>query len=236
MLGGVLFCCRRRRDFVRRLAAKRLCRGRRHAHGGRQKDRQSHARLHHNILFGIVCVTSPEFAHGLVSRCTSRRSESVFMSAVGLRHALRLAPRRAFAPVLQKLGSTTPRYVSTPRAFIHTSVPQSHSFRPSLGLNACPSCSRPLPSPVPACTNCWNIFSLPPDISHHELLGLSYEPNPFSVDLSALKHQFRQAQAVCHPDAWASKGAVSFCYFLGGSMNRSCCRTSRILHKPCRPE
>jgi hypothetical protein len=34
-----------------------------------------------------------------------------------------------------------------------------------------------------------------------------------------LKHRFRQAQAICHPDAWASKGAVSLRYAPGRTMN-----------------
>jgi molecular chaperone HscB len=72
----------------------------------------------------------------------------------------------------------------------------------------CPNCGQPLPSPLPACTSCWNLFSFPKDISHHELLGLSEGSNPFVVDLATLKKSFRQAQSVCHPDSWASKNPV----------------------------
>ncbi|KAF8973927.1 hypothetical protein BDZ97DRAFT_1648348 [Flammula alnicola] len=69
----------------------------------------------------------------------------------------------------------------------------------------CPSCSRPLPSNLPACTVCWSIHPLPPNISHHDLFGLPSEPNPFVLDLHTLKKRFLEAQAACHPDAWASK-------------------------------
>ncbi|KAF9009475.1 hypothetical protein BDQ17DRAFT_1348174 [Cyathus striatus] len=60
----------------------------------------------------------------------------------------------------------------------------------SSNLSICPSCSQPLPSPVPACTI---------------LFGLPYDPNPFIVDLPTLKQRFRDAQSVCHPDAWAAR-------------------------------
>ncbi|KAH6917371.1 hypothetical protein BKA70DRAFT_1252010 [Coprinopsis sp. MPI-PUGE-AT-0042] len=69
----------------------------------------------------------------------------------------------------------------------------------------CPNCGQLLPSALPACTNCWNLFSFPKDISHHELLGLPEGSNPFVVDIPTLKKRFRQAQSVCHPDSWASK-------------------------------
>ncbi|KDR84994.1 hypothetical protein GALMADRAFT_83257 [Galerina marginata CBS 339.88] len=69
----------------------------------------------------------------------------------------------------------------------------------------CSSCSRPLASNLPACTSCWSIQPLPFNISHHELFSIPYSPNPFVVDLPTLKNRFRQAQAACHPDAWASR-------------------------------
>ncbi|KAF4605219.1 hypothetical protein EYR40_004002 [Pleurotus pulmonarius] len=70
----------------------------------------------------------------------------------------------------------------------------------------CPSCHQPLATSIPACTNCWFIAGLPSDISYHELLGLPEDTNPFSVDTTALKSNFRRAQQICHPDSWASKG------------------------------
>ncbi|KAH9486930.1 Iron-sulfur cluster co-chaperone protein HscB-like protein [Psilocybe cubensis] len=42
-------------------------------------------------------------------------------------------------------------------------------------------------------------------MTHHDLLDVPYEPNPFHVDPRRLKAQFRKAQAQCHPDSWASK-------------------------------
>ncbi|TFK30454.1 Co-chaperone Hsc20 [Coprinopsis marcescibilis] len=69
----------------------------------------------------------------------------------------------------------------------------------------CPNCGKPLSSALPACNSCWRIFVLPNDVSHHALLGIPYEPNPFVVDIPTLKRNFRRAQSVCHPDSWASK-------------------------------
>ncbi|KAF8629697.1 hypothetical protein AX15_003317 [Amanita polypyramis BW_CC] len=70
----------------------------------------------------------------------------------------------------------------------------------------CPSCHQPLPSSLPACTNCWNISPLPSDVTYHQLFDLPHEPNPFSVSIPLLKKRFLQAQTICHPDAWSSKG------------------------------
>lgn len=97
------------------------------------------------------------------------------------------------------------------RSRLFLRVQPSRSFHPSLArwnqsrTHSCPVCSAPLPSPLPACTKCWNLFALPQDLTHHGLFGLSYDPNPFVIDLPQLKRKFIQAQAVCHPDAWASK-------------------------------
>ena len=73
---------------------------------------------------------------------------------------------------------------------------------------SCPSCHKPLPSNIPACTSCWSISPISPNTSHHALFGLPYEPNPFSVHLPTLKERFRQAQAACHPDTWATRNPV----------------------------
>lgn len=70
----------------------------------------------------------------------------------------------------------------------------------------CPSCHRLLPSALPACTNCWNISPVPSDITHHQLFDLPYDPNPFSVNLLLLKKKFLEAQTICHPDAWSTRG------------------------------
>ncbi|KAF8898737.1 hypothetical protein BD779DRAFT_1485310 [Infundibulicybe gibba] len=81
------------------------------------------------------------------------------------------------------------------------------SQRTKFANSLCPVCSQPLPSPLPACTNCWNIFQIPKDVTFHDLFSLPYEPNPFNIDIPTLKHRFREAQSLCHPDSWASKGS-----------------------------
>lgn len=134
-------------------------------------------------------------------------SMSALRRSFVLRHALprvsALAIHRPRSLVVPHLNSQSLR--PSP---LHTSAPRFQNAQ-SPASKTCPACSKPLPSPVPACTNCWSIFSLPPNVTHHEIFGLPYEPNPFIVDLSALKQRFRQAQAVCHPDTWTSKGPVS---------------------------
>jgi hypothetical protein len=72
----------------------------------------------------------------------------------------------------------------------------------------CPSCSKPLPTPLPACPNCAYIAAIAPHSSYHDIFGLPEEPNPFVIDTAELKRRFRQAQAICHPDAWSTKGQV----------------------------
>ncbi|KAI3622459.1 hypothetical protein WG66_015320 [Moniliophthora roreri] len=71
----------------------------------------------------------------------------------------------------------------------------------------CPNCSQPLPTALPACTKCWSISQISSQSRHHDLFQLPYNPNPFIVDESFLKRQFRQSQAICHPDTWVSKGS-----------------------------
>lgn len=78
----------------------------------------------------------------------------------------------------------------------------------NLSYSTCPSCHKPLPSNIPACTSCWSISPISSNISHHALFGLPYEPNPFSIHLPTLKQRFRQAQAACHPDTWATRDPV----------------------------
>jgi len=89
--------------------------------------------------------------------------------------------------------------------FIHPSPPFY-----TKSTNTCPSCSSPLPTPLPACTTCWYISPLPSTVTLHEIFGLPSHPNPFIVDISNLKQRFRESQAICHPDSWASKGSVRF--------------------------
>jgi len=96
----------------------------------------------------------------------------------------------------------------------------------------CPSCSQPLPSPLPVCNKCWHISRLPRDMKFHDIFGLPYEPNPFVIDVSLLKERFRNTQAICHPDSWASKGSVRPVLVPPTSVSLktcSCSRTSKTL-------
>lgn len=97
--------------------------------------------------------------------------------------SFRLVPRRAFL---------TKRLFSTHRL-----------------TRSCPSCAQPLPTCLPACPNCWNIWSIPADTSYHNMFSLPENSNPFVIDTAQLKQRFRQMQSACHPDTWASKGQVS---------------------------
>ncbi|KAF8168094.1 hypothetical protein B0H34DRAFT_645051 [Crassisporium funariophilum] len=110
------------------------------------------------------------------------------------------APARP-RPTLKSISQ--PRYYSTP------------------AQSRCPSCSQPLPSKIPVCTSCWSIFPIPPNVSHHALFGLPYDPNPFNVHLATLKQRFRQAQAVCHPDTWATKNAQDLAHSLSSRVNEA---------------
>ncbi|KAJ7487602.1 hypothetical protein B0H11DRAFT_2014058 [Mycena galericulata] len=70
----------------------------------------------------------------------------------------------------------------------------------------CSACSQLLPTPLPACNKCDFISPVPPTVPFHDFFALPSRPNPFVVDPVLLKRRFREAQAVCHPDSWASKG------------------------------
>ena len=86
----------------------------------------------------------------------------------------------------------------------------SSTGRPKL----CPSCTSPLPSALPVCSSCSYIAPIPESMTYHEMLGASYDPNPFVLDVSELKNQFRRVQAVVHPDRWVAKPQVSHsCYY-----------------------
>ncbi|CAL1695831.1 unnamed protein product [Somion occarium] len=42
-------------------------------------------------------------------------------------------------------------------------------------------------------------------MGYHEMFGFTYEPNPFDIDISALRPRFRKAITVVHPDRWAGR-------------------------------
>ncbi|PPQ64272.1 hypothetical protein CVT24_008410 [Panaeolus cyanescens] len=74
-----------------------------------------------------------------------------------------------------------------------------------LFYSTCINCSTTLNSNIPVCKKCGSISPLPSNTSHHSLLGVPDKPNPFVVDVPTLKQRFRQAQSICHPDAWSTK-------------------------------
>ncbi|KAI0735160.1 hypothetical protein C8Q76DRAFT_711216 [Earliella scabrosa] len=93
------------------------------------------------------------------------------------------------------------RPIQTPVVLSARKTHSNASSRPKL----CPSCSSPLPTALPVCTKCAYISPIPESMTYHEMLGTPYEPNPFVVDVAALKNQFRAVQAVVHPDRWVAK-------------------------------
>ncbi|KAG1749988.1 uncharacterized protein EDB91DRAFT_1110744 [Suillus paluster] len=92
------------------------------------------------------------------------------------------------------------------RAFSDKASPSSsrHSVVTSL-TKTCPSCGAVLPTALPVCPSCNYIARIHDSISYHDILGLPYKPNPFSVDAALLKRRFLEAQRISHPDAWATK-------------------------------
>lgn len=79
-------------------------------------------------------------------------------------------------------------------------------------IKPCPSCSEPLPTSLLICPKCSYIHSVPPEQSYHEIFGLTYEPNPYDIDTSALRKKFILLQGVVHPDKWSGKPRVRFVY------------------------
>jgi hypothetical protein len=78
------------------------------------------------------------------------------------------------------------------------------------GATLCPTCSTPLPTPLPACPACrQHISRAPSNLSKHAIFGLSDARNPFVVDIKDLRHRFREVQRVVHPDAWSGNEKVS---------------------------
>ncbi|KAI0365256.1 Co-chaperone Hsc20 [Pilatotrama ljubarskyi] len=108
-------------------------------------------------------------------------------------------------PVLPRYPAARGRYL--PRYAQNASLLNIHrSYSDTSSLTkTCPSCSAPLPTALPVCSNCTYIAPIPDSMTYHEMLGTSYEPNPFVVDVQQLKRQFRAVQAVVHPDRWVSR-------------------------------
>ncbi|KAI0801254.1 Co-chaperone Hsc20 [Fomes fomentarius] len=119
----------------------------------------------------------------------------------------------AMSPLLSLSVAQARSSLRTPAALFATRIPRPYR---SLGARRtyssaftdsklCPSCSSPLPTALPVCTNCSYIAPIPESMTYHEMLGAAYEPNPFVVDPTAIKNQFRAVQAVVHPDRWVAK-------------------------------
>ena len=74
----------------------------------------------------------------------------------------------------------------------------------------CPSCSAPLPTPLLACPKCFHIEHSSSGNRHdyYDLLEMPKSPNPFVVNESRLKNNFRRVQRYVHPDIWATQGEV----------------------------
>ena len=108
-------------------------------------------------------------------------------SCVRIRQLSRYIPRQAS---LQHVSSLSCRFVSSSAA------------------SRCPSCSALLPTPLPACPQCFFVTKLPPTATFYDIMGLPYDSNPFEVDPAQLKNRFRELQRVIHPDKWSNKGEV----------------------------
>lgn len=105
--------------------------------------------------------------------------------------------------------------------FINSSIPRRVFF-----YSTCVNCSSPINSNIPVCKSCGSISPLPSHLSHHSLLGIPDKPNPFLIHLPTLKQKFRQAQSICHPDAWSTKPPVCIlCYV-------SCNNTTHLRIEP----
>ena len=74
----------------------------------------------------------------------------------------------------------------------------------------CPSCSAPLPTRLPACPKCFHIELSRPGgkYDYYDLLETPKTPNPFVINESQLKNNFRRVQRYVHPDVWTTQGEV----------------------------
>ncbi|KAI0308200.1 hypothetical protein B0F90DRAFT_1680936 [Multifurca ochricompacta] len=88
--------------------------------------------------------------------------------------------------------------------------PSTRPFSSSSPTPVCPSCAAPLPTTLPACPKCFHIERPTQNkkYDYYELLETPKSPNPFIVDESRLKNNFRRMQRYVHPDLWASQGEV----------------------------
>jgi hypothetical protein len=80
----------------------------------------------------------------------------------------------------------------------------------------CPSCGAGLPTALPVCPACRYVGRVQDSITHHELLGQPYGPNPFAVDTGDLRRRYLEAQRLCHPDGWATRSEVRYASLVCG--------------------
>ncbi|KAH9954424.1 hypothetical protein BC827DRAFT_1096818, partial [Russula dissimulans] len=70
----------------------------------------------------------------------------------------------------------------------------------------CTSCGASLPTRLPACPKCFHIERPLHKYDYYELLETPKRPNPFVINESQLKNNFRRLQRYVHPDLWTSQG------------------------------
>ncbi|KAH8988352.1 hypothetical protein EDB92DRAFT_2090061 [Lactarius akahatsu] len=95
-----------------------------------------------------------------------------------------------------------PRLALTQRFRTYFPSPPLLSPHPTI----CPSCGAPLPTRLPACPKCFHIEHSRPGYDYYDLLETPKSPNPFVVNESRLKNNFRRVQRYVHPDLWATQG------------------------------
>ena len=110
---------------------------------------------------------------------------------------LSFAPRhRNLCPSLARALRFRAHYSSSPLLSQHPTI--------------CPSCRAPLPTRLLACPKCFHIEHSHPgkNYDYYDLLETPKCPNPFIVNESRLKNNFRRVQRYVHPDVWAKQGEV----------------------------
>jgi len=97
-----------------------------------------------------------------------------------------------------------PRLPLTQRFRAYFSSSPFLSPRPTV----CPSCGAPLPTRLLACPKCFHIEHSRPGntYDYYDILETPKSPNPFVVNESRLKNNFRRVQRHVHPDVWAVQG------------------------------
>jgi len=89
---------------------------------------------------------------------------------------------------------------------ILSSVQRSTRLYSSSSSGICTSCGASLPTRLPACPKCFHIERPINKYDYYELLETPKHPNPFIINETQLKNNFRHVQRHVHPDLWASQG------------------------------